>query len=373
MRSSSMYTICTPSMCRSPDLRRGHFPSLVLTLGEPHPGSLAERMRSGVRSRFGRGAAVFAKDTGDLRIHGVLGVSGGIDVPALERWLASTLHDLLDRHCGDHPARPQLTILLVADADDPLSRTRFLASVHPLNRVVNALALPAGLAPRVTALIGWPDRDSRGEDAASRAAWLRDVEHLVTCREVLSTAIVVSRSNYRPDRASNRLALHTHEGRNAAIVEQACLLMSTALLEEALSLGRGRTRTAFMAIGSTPLENPDHDSAWPWVSASDGDWGGWFPSPVHWALGAGTPARDGHVSVPRFLAGSAERPLRITCLPSVPLKSMAGYAEWEAAYLRLDLESRRRLHRFPDACPAESGAEPPGLPQEAPFQPEMVP
>jgi hypothetical protein len=331
-------------------------------------------MRAGVRERFGRTAAVATADLGDLRLNGVLhGSAASPDPRAMERWLSEVLRDTLRRHSGEHPARPQLSILLVADADDPLARSRLIGSVQPLNRVVDSLAIPGGLSPRITALVGWPHRDPLPLEAAARAAWLRDVEHLATRADALEAAVVVGRSNYRPDRAHTRLALLTREQRDDTMVAQACLLVSSGLLEESISLGRGRRRTAWMAIGTAPLEDDDGATGWPWISASDGDWGGWFPRPVQWVLGApegkGAHDRDGI----RTLAGSADEPLRIACLAGLPPRFLAGYAEWEATYRLMDFDERRRLHRVPEACPEVVEPEAPNVAEPEWVEPEMVP
>jgi hypothetical protein len=361
-------------MSPSPDAGGGHFPSLILTLGEPHPNGLADRMRAGVRERFGRDAAVVTADLGDLRLNDVhRGTAASPDPRAMERWLAHVLRDALRRHSGEHPARPQLTVLLVADADDPLARSRLIGSVEPVNRVMESLAAPGGLSPRIAALVGWPHRDPLPMEGASRAAWLRDIEFLSTHEEALEAILIVGRSNYRPDRAYTRLALLTREERDATMVDQACLLVSSGLLEESLSLGRGRRTMAWMAVGTAPLHDTDPATGWPWVSASDGAWGGWFPSPTHWVLGAPPAvARRGHGEF-RPLAGSTTEPLRVACLAGLPTRFLAGYAEWEAIYRLLDLEERRGLHRVAEACPEVVEPEAPGAAKPEPVEWEMVP
>jgi hypothetical protein len=349
---------------------RAHFPALVLTLGEPHPGGLADTVRARLGAAFGPGA-VDACDLGDLRAAGVLeGPEERVDPHALARWARAALAALVVRHSGVHPAPdPALTVLVLAEGDAPAARARCARAVEPLRRALDAVSLPPAMQRRLAVLTAWPcPPPAPAESLARLAAWVRDLERAAT-EGYLDAVFAVGRSNYR---AQGQGAVHylSRERRDELIAEQAELLLSTAVLAEVAALRRGVPRSPWTALGAAPLEGagPPRAAAWPWLHWSSG-WGTWTPATAHWSVGA-EPAPDTGEDAPAPIGGAVGVPLRIRCFVGIPADRLEGMDVWEEAYWRYPFDERRKMHIYQTGIPRERMPE---TPAPAAPPPERVP
>lgn len=291
---------------------RRHHPALVLTLGEPHPGGLAQGVRALLRASFGSGAAVASADLGDLRLGGVLGAGSGPPDPyRLESWARTRLEGVLQIHCGSHPGGAVLPVLLVVDGEDPVNRERLLSALQPVRRALASLTLPESLQPRLVALLGWPCAQGGAGDAPSRR-WLAVLADEVGARESLDAAFIVSRSGCRAGRGRDPRYLALAE-RNSWMAEQAVLLLASGVLEEVLSFRRGLERSLWSVLTS----GDDAEGDEPWFPAPGEAGLRWLPARGIWSVG-GAVSPD----VP-VVSGDLPDPVRVQCLYGMPLRELA--------------------------------------------------
>jgi hypothetical protein len=285
----------------------------VLTLGEPRAGGLAGRVRARLRHGFGSGAAVAARDLGDLRAGGILASGAAAPDPhRLQRWARALLERLLEAHAGGHPAAPVLPVLLVADGEDEANRRRLVQCVAPLRRALASLTLPESLQPRLAALVAWPAREAPAAHAATER-WAAALTDECARHERLDAIFAVARSGCRAGFGADPRRM-TEAERDDHLAEQAALLLATGVLEEVLAFRRGLARAAWCALAVD-----DGGAEAPWYAAPSDGAIAWHPAAGAWRAGA---AAEAGCLPP--VEGDVAAPLRVHCLYGMP-------RGWEAA------------------------------------------
>lgn len=372
-----------------------HFPALVLVLGEPTPGSLADRVRQHVGRELGPESGVSVLDLGDLRREGLLEQDGRVpQTGAMRRWLAKVVLARFGMHTGQLPSNaPILPCVVVCDGEQATGRTLALSLPSVLRSLGDVIALPADLEPRVAMLVAWPTRWGLAE-RAPLAAWSRDLAWLARERSLMDGVFIVARASHRSAGAEPRMWSSDPE-RDEAISQQVLAMVTTGLLDEAAAMRRGVDRTGLMALGvaepgtsrSTPPAQPrsggeraisrevvvdadrvagsdsiaraTHHEAAPRVRLDPAARTGSDPVEVTFASGSVADRNQGENSSTTWTDAPGARDLVIRCLVDISVDQLPGVRQWMRAYHPLERETRVGLHRFAGALVEDRTRLPP--------------